>query len=243
MLKPSLRAVAVVALLAAGAFADDQKANDKGGAKPTHVTIAKIDAARPAITIQYTDDKGQKHEKTFQLTKDVRLLDETGRAIKIDVFESGNDALLVEEAGTLRELRLAPGRLAARHLSDSVRTEIELAEYDEASIQDLQKIYDMLRKLDPGKSGKIDPHAVKAAADHILAERVQGVFERLDMNHDGKISKDEARGLVKEHFDRLDTNHDGFIDKDELMKAAKERQEQRSTDAKSKSQATGKEKN
>ena len=28
-------------------------------------------------------------EKTFQLTKDVRLLDETGRVVNIAVFESG----------------------------------------------------------------------------------------------------------------------------------------------------------
>ena len=43
-----------------------------------------------------------------------------------------------------------------------------------------------------------------------------GMMERLDTNHDGKISRDEMRASVDKHFDKLDTNHDGFIDQAEL---------------------------
>jgi Ca2+-binding EF-hand superfamily protein len=97
---------------------------------------------------------------------------------------------------------------------------------------DLQKIYDTLRKLDTAKNGKLDPNAVKSAAESILQERVNDAFNRLDTNKDGKIGKDEARGLIKEHFNRIDTNHDGFIEHDELLKAARERRDHRSPDGK-----------
>ena len=58
------------------------------------------------------------------------------------------------------------------------------------------------------------------------------------VSKDGKISKEEARGLVKENFDRIDTNRDGFIQFDELLQAARERHERqpaagKQTDSKS----------
>jgi len=40
-------------------------------------------------------------------------------------------------------------------------------------------------------------------------------FEKMDANHDGRISKDEWKGR-NDVFDRLDTNHDGFLTMDEL---------------------------
>ena len=43
----------------------------------------------------------------------------------------------------------------------------------------------------------------------------------LDKDGDGKISKDEAPGGMKDRFDSMDSNGDGFIDKAEqaaLMK-------------------------
>ena len=49
------------------------------------------------------------------------------------------------------------------------------------------------------------------------------MIEDLDANKDGKISKDEARGRLKEDFDKIDLNKDGFIDREELIKAASER--------------------
>ena len=54
----------------------------------------------------------------------------------------------------------------------------------------------------------------------------RGMLERLDTNHDGKISRDEMRADMDRHFDKLDTNHDGFIDKAE-MDAARDHMKQR----------------
>jgi len=53
----------------------------------------------------------------------------------------------------------------------------------------------------------------------------RGMLERLDTNHDGRISRDEMRADMDKHFDKLDTNHDGFIDKAE-MDAAREHMKQ-----------------
>lgn len=48
------------------------------------------------------------------------------------------------------------------------------------------------------------------------------MFNRLDANGDGKITKDEARERMKEQFDKVDANSDGGIDKDEMRKAAEQ---------------------
>ena len=226
----SIFAALTILVLAAGSVvaADNKEKKDKDSAKPTNVTITKVDAKKGEITVKGTDEQGKSREKTFQLTKDVRLLDETGRMVNIAVFESGNEALVVESAGKLRELRRMPNRGQTRRLSDAVRTLIEMTDCTEGCKVDLQTIYDMLRKLDTAKNGQIDPKALKAQTDQILQDRVREVFNRLDTNQDGKISKDEARGLILEHFDKIDTNKDGFISFDELMKAAKERREQKS---------------
>lgn len=48
----------------------------------------------------------------------------------------------------------------------------------------------------------------------------KSMFERLDANADGKISKAEAdkaeKGRLKENFTKIDTNNDGFVTKDEM---------------------------
>lgn len=43
-----------------------------------------------------------------------------------------------------------------------------------------------------------------------------GRLEKIDTNHDGRISREEMRAEADRHFDKLDTNHDGFLDKAEL---------------------------
>jgi Ca2+-binding EF-hand superfamily protein len=219
--------IATVALLAGSLnAADDKDKKDNPAAKPFTVTVVKVDGKKGEITVKYpADEKGKEQQKTFQLTRDVRLFDETGRVAKIDIFEAGTEAFIVESEGTLKELRRA-GQVA-RHqtLADHVRTLLEMSASDETAAEEVQQIYDMLRKLDTAKNGKIDPTALKAEADKILKERVKAIFDRLDVNKDGKISKEEAKGLIKEHFEKLDANKDGFIDFEELLKAAKEKRE------------------
>ncbi len=47
-------------------------------------------------------------------------------------------------------------------------------------------------------------------------QRRDELFNRMDKNGDGKLSKDEAPDRLRENFDRVDKNKDGFVDRAEL---------------------------
>jgi Ca2+-binding EF-hand superfamily protein len=95
---------------------------------------------------------------------------------------------------------------------------IDAPETEPASVQDLQRAYDLLRKFDKNHDGKIDAREVADFRKHRAEERVNMIIKDLDRNGDGKISRDEARGILREEFDQLDTNKDGYLDRNELMK-------------------------
>lgn len=50
-------------------------------------------------------------------------------------------------------------------------------------------------------------------------ERIDGIFAATDRNKDGKIAKDEARGLWADDFGRLDKNKDRMLDRQEVAAA------------------------
>jgi Ca2+-binding EF-hand superfamily protein len=218
-------AMAAMFLLASFAVAaDDQQKKESGPYKT--VTITKVDANQGTIAVKYTDSSGKTQEKTYKLTEDVRILDGAGRVTNIAAFESGDEVVFLETAGKLREIRRSPHKDQPYRVLDTVRTLIEMAEADTNCAADLQETYDLLRKLDVNKDGKLDPAALKAEANAVLQDRVKNVFARLDTNKDGKISQEEARGLIKEHFANIDTNKDGSIEPDELLQAARRRSQQ-----------------
>jgi Ca2+-binding EF-hand superfamily protein len=45
------------------------------------------------------------------------------------------------------------------------------------------------------------------------------LLEKMDANKDGKLSKEEIKGPLKNDFAKVDTNEDGFISKEEFEKA------------------------
>jgi hypothetical protein len=55
---------------------------------------------------------------------------------------------------------------------------------------------------------------------------VGAIFDKLDMNHDGKLTKDEAQAhpTVAANFASADTNADGVISKEEFLAAFKPQQ-------------------
>jgi Ca2+-binding EF-hand superfamily protein len=221
----ALLAGPVVLILLVGALraAQEKEQPQKEFPQHTRVTIAKIDAKAGVITVKYADDKVKEPQKTFRLTEDVKIFDETGRIATIDIFESGDEALILAAQGQLKELRHPAQAQPPQRLSDAVKTLIEMTDCEEGCVLEIQRIYDMLRKLDTNKNGKIDPTALKAERERIVADRVKTIFDRLDANRDGKISKDEAKGLIKQHFDRIDGNRDGVITYEELLQAAQEK--------------------
>src|SRR5690349_4106733 len=59
----------------------------------------------------------------------------------------------------------------------------------------------------------------RAAKAEKFREKLEEKFKAADANHDGKLSKDEAKaGMPKvyEHFDEIDTGKTGFVTLDQV---------------------------
>lgn len=50
---------------------------------------------------------------------------------------------------------------------------------------------------------------------------VDEIFEEMDKDEDGKLSKKEIKGPLKNDFTKIDANEDGFLSKEEVEKAPK----------------------
>ena len=68
-------------------------------------TITKVDAKKGTVTVMMKDKEGKDVEKTFQLMDDVEYFDSTGRVATIEIFQSGDEVLLVETEGKIQELQ------------------------------------------------------------------------------------------------------------------------------------------
>lgn len=122
------------------------------------------------------------------------------------------------------ELTRGIGQLQPRRRpSDMVHMLIEMSDADEDSGKEVQRAYDILRALDKNRDGKIDAEELKAARSRLLKGRIDSLFKQLDTNNDGKISRAEAKGQIRQDFDEIDRNRDGYIEPEELMRAASAR--------------------
>lgn len=65
--------------------------------------------------------------------------------------------------------------------------------------------------------------AAAAAVSAAEAGRGKGMFDRIDRNGDGSISRDEAQAARAAHFARLDANGDGSITVEEFQAQANSR--------------------
>jgi Ca2+-binding EF-hand superfamily protein len=141
-------------------------------------------------------------------------------------FRHNFDKIDTNKDGKLSREELRKGAIylePRRRPSDVVFVLVEMSDCDECCAEELQLIYDFLRKLDTNKDGTIQVGELKEAREALVRARVDRLFKALDTNKDGKISRDEAKGQIKKNFDQLDTNRDGFIDRDELTAAAREK--------------------
>ena len=105
MMRAMLSSVLVLAVVAVGlaTWADDAKKTDaKKGVK---ATITKVDPKAKTITVKMKDKDGKDVEKTFNLTEDVVYMDSTGKVATLDVFQNGDQILVVEAEGKIKQLQ------------------------------------------------------------------------------------------------------------------------------------------
>ena len=63
----------------------------------------------------------------------------------------------------------------------------------------------------------------QAGTDPRMEQMIDRMFQDMDTDHDGKISKKEWMDFHEKQFKRFDKNGDGFITKDEVRADIKER--------------------
>jgi hypothetical protein len=68
-------------------------------------TITKVDDENGKITVTMKDQDGKTTEKVFTLVEDAEYFDDTGAVAVIDVFQSGDEVLIIESDGQLTELK------------------------------------------------------------------------------------------------------------------------------------------
>lgn len=110
-----------------------------------------------------------------------------------------------------------------RRPSDTVYMLIEMSDFDNDCHREVQRAYDILRLLDKNRDGQIDAAELKAGRERIVVNRVDFLVKQLDADKDGRISRDEAKGRIRENFQEIDGNGDGFIERAELLKAMTEK--------------------
>jgi len=202
--------LAVVALvltgLAAAALRPDERDDKSRGGRPDGKKAAQV-ADWEAFLQEYDQNKDgylTKDELPGWLHHNFGRLD-TNKDGKISKDE------LEKGVAYLHQRRRPSGIIAVL---------VEMSDCDECCAEELQVVYDTLRKIDRNGDGKIDADELKSGRALVVKERVDGLVKELDRDGDGKISKSEARGQVRAHFADLDTNKDGFVDRDELMAGA-----------------------
>jgi len=210
MLRALLGSVAVLAVVAVGLAAADEPRDKAPPIKPG--------STPPGKPLRF-DVEG--FLKDYDRNKDGHLTrDELPAELRpaFDRLDANKDGKVTREELERGMAYLHP----PRRPSDFVYVLIEMSDCDEDCAGEVQRAYDVLRRLDKNNNGKIDPHELKAAREQIVKDRVDYLFKQLDTDKDGKISREEARGMVRQNFDEIDANKDGFLDRAEMLKAATE---------------------
>jgi uncharacterized protein (TIGR03067 family) len=112
-----LFALAVILGLCAASLTIADDKNAKGNEQKA--TITRVDAKAGTITVRMKDKDGKEAEKTFKLTEDIRYIDSTGKVVAIDVFQAGNDVLVFEAEGKLKELHKGMNGASANNAANA----------------------------------------------------------------------------------------------------------------------------
>src|SRR5204862_545083 len=119
-------------------------------------------------------------------------------------------------------VRLARGAAVPGGAAAVRRRAVGAADGGGDPLQDLQGGAGQQHRRDPGH---LDAAALALSTSAVFAqdraakaekakEKIEEKFKAADTNHDGKLSKDEAKGgmpKVYDHFDEIDTGKTGFV--------------------------------
>lgn len=91
------------------------------------------------------------------------------------------------------------------------------------------KLAEHFAQVDTNGDGQLTPLEMREARAAHQA-RMRAGWEKLDSNHDGKLSRDEVQGRPKlaQHFDQVDANGDGQLTPMEMREAWRARHASRS---------------
>jgi hypothetical protein len=106
MLRASLGAVLFLGIVPVGlVLAEDAKKADDHSARHMQGTICKVDSQKNTVTLKTTDKNGKSEDKTFQLAKDVKILDAAGKDAKLASLKDGDNVCLTEKDDKITELK------------------------------------------------------------------------------------------------------------------------------------------
>jgi uncharacterized protein YceH (UPF0502 family) len=104
MFRAAVCSTAVLVFLIVG-VSRAQDPQDKASHKGTKATITKVNPQKGTVTVRMKNKSGKEEERTFHLTGDVEMLDSNGNVAAVDIFRSGDEVLVVEAQGKLKQLR------------------------------------------------------------------------------------------------------------------------------------------
>lgn len=90
------------------------------------------------------------------------------------------------------------------------------------SLQEFQaERADRFRKMDRNGDGYITDDDIPSflRGNGRLMKADHAMQQMADVNHDGRVSRDEYMAAGEDLFHTVDTDHDGFVDKDEMQQA------------------------
>jgi Ca2+-binding EF-hand superfamily protein len=125
-------------------------------------------------------------------------------------FDKNND-------GVLSKNELPPGLAQAFDRFDKNGD----GKLDKEEVERMLQAFRQRFGVEAGGAAKGQPAKKNAANNPDPDAMVNRWLRQMDTNNDGKISREEARGPLKERFDQIDTNKDGFLDKTELQRVAR----------------------
>jgi Ca2+-binding EF-hand superfamily protein len=101
------------------------------------------------------------------------------------------------------------------------------ADQGSLSLNELQRAYDTLQKIDKDGDGELARQELQACRQANLDRWARMVTTRLDENNDNQISEDEAQGsFLTGRFDEIDSDGDGKIQRSELQDCASQQHDQ-----------------